>query len=111
MCIAAAAAGITAAASGGVAIIFFYQIMVAVQQIETALPVKKRKQLEYSAVSLYNLCHISIFPQFIPIPQFNIGISGFQIIFQGSSIQRLIFQKIIIGAAGTAVAVAEEDIF
>lgn len=111
MGIAAATAGVTAAAPGCIAVVFFHNIMVAVQQIEAFLPVKLRQQLKHITVTLNNLCHVAIFPQFVPISQLDVGISRFQIMLQGSSIERLIFQKVIIGTADAPMTVAEKHIF
>ena len=57
-----------------------------------------------------NLAHAPVFPEFIPISQFNIGKTKLVIVFQGSEIQMLVFQKIIIRGTVSSVTITEDDV-
>lgn len=80
----------------GIAGTFLLHIMIAVKQIKSVLPVKEGEKLEDIAVDFDDLLHLSVFPKFIPIPQFDIGKTIGTIIFQGRKIKALVFKKIII---------------
>lgn len=75
---------------------FLLHIVVAVKQIKSVLSVKEGEKLEDIAVDFDNLLHVSVFPQFIPIPQLDISKTIGTIIFQGRKIKALVLEKIII---------------
>ncbi len=94
----------------GVAGFFLFDIMISVEQIESVLPVEKGKQPKYIIVYFDDLAHSSVFPQFVSVTQLYIGEAVGVVIFQGREIKRLVFQKIVIGAAVPPVAVADQAI-
>ncbi len=59
----------------GIARSFFLHVVVAIQQIKPPLAVKQGEEPENIAVDLNNLAHPPVLPQFISVPQFNIGVS------------------------------------
>ena len=72
--------------------------------------VKPRQNAENVAVNLDNLLHGAVFPQFVPVPEFDARIAVPVIIFQRRFIQMLVFEKIIVGTAGSAMTVADQKI-
>ena len=109
--IAAAAVWIGIAAFGGIVHISFYQVMIAVEEVEAPLSVKKGKDVVDCAVGLNDLLQIRVFPQFIPVPKLDIGIVRSEIMLQGGQIEGLILQKIVIGGTCSPVTVTEQYIF
>ncbi len=88
----------------------FYDIMVAVEQIQAVLLIKLMKEPEHVAVDIHDIFHVSVFPELITVPQFNIGKTLSVIVLQGGEIQMLVFQKVIGGIADAPVTVAHKDI-
>ena len=68
---------------------------------------KTGEQEEDIAVGFDNLLHAAVFPKFIPISQFDVGITCFIIVLQGGKIQVLVFQEIIVGVPYAAVTVTD----
>lgn len=87
---------------------FFLHIVISIEHIESVLLIEEGKQPEHIIVDFDDLTHAAHFPQFIAVTQFNIGIVMGIIIFQGSKIQILIFQEVIIGGAISPMAVADD---
>lgn len=94
----------------GVAGLFLFHIMVSIEQIESFLSVEKGEEPEYIIVYFNDLAHLSVFPQFIPIPQFYISESICVIVFQRREIQVQVFQKIVIGTAIPPMAVTDQAV-
>ena len=62
--------------------VLFYHIVIAVEHIKAMLFMKTGKEKKYVAVGFHDLFHTAVFPQFIPIAQFDIGISQSIIMLQ-----------------------------
>lgn len=88
----------------------FYNIMVAIDHIKSFFVIEKGKFMKYITVNFLDLFHVSVFPKFVPIAQFNISIPLLIIMSQCRKIEILVFQKIIIVGAIPAVAVTEKNI-
>ncbi len=101
---------ISAAAFGGVAFLPLYNIVVAVDQIQSVFLMKLFEQPEHIAVNVNYIFHASVFPQFISIAQFDIGRTMSIIMLQRGKIQMLVFQKIIGGGADAPVTVAHKNV-
>lgn len=82
---------IRTAAFGRVAFFAFYNVVVAVEQIQTVFLVKLFEKPEDIAVDVNDGLHISVFPEFISISQFNIGKTLSVIMLECSKIQMLVF--------------------
>lgn len=86
---------IRTAAFGRVALPALYNVMVAIEKIQSVLLIELLKKPEDIAVDINDILHTSVFPKFIPVPQLNIGKTLSVIVFQCGKIQMLVFQKII----------------
>jgi len=89
---------------------FFLHIMIAVQQIKPSLAVKQGEEPEHIIVNLNDLTHAPVFPQLIPVSQFNIGVALGIVVLQCRKIEVLVFQKIIAPGAVPPMTVAEQNI-
>ena len=85
--------------------------MIAVQHVQTSLPVEQGQEGKNVPMCFNNLFHAAVFPEFVSVPQFNISITGAVIMLQGGVIQILVLQKIVVGGTNTPMAVTEQDIF
>lgn len=88
----------------------FDDVMIPVNHIKPPLGMEAAEKLEYIPMGFYNLPHAAVLPQFVAVPQLDIGIACLVIILQGGEIQIPVFQEIIVGAARAPVAVADQDI-
>lgn len=88
----------------------FLHVVIPIQQIEPSLPVKQGEEPEHIVVDLDDLAHAPVLPQFVPVPQFDIGVALGVIMLQGRKIQVLIFQKIVAPGAVAPMTVADEHI-
>lgn len=86
----------------------FLQIMISIDKIESVLPVEKRQQPEYVVVDFDNPAHLAVFPQFIAVSQFDVSIPLRIIMLQSGKIQVLVFEEVIVGAAVSPMAVADD---
>lgn len=98
------------AAFGGVALFPFYDVMVAVEKVQTVFLIELFEKPEYVAVDIDDIFHASVFPKLIPVAQLNIGKALSVIMLQRGKIQVLVFEKIIGGISYASMAVAHEDI-
>ena len=62
-------------------------------------------------MGFYDLFHVAVLPQFVPVSQFNVSKSGLIIILQGGIIEITVFEKIVIRRAASPVAVTKKNIF
>ncbi len=101
---------IRTAAFGRVALPAFYNVVVAIEKIQPVLLIELFEKPKDIAVDIDDILHVSVFPKFIPIPQFNIGKSLSVIVFQSGKIEMLVFEKVIGGVSDASVTVTHQDI-
>lgn len=65
----------------GIAGMLLFHIMVAIKQMQPALTVKEGEKPKDIVVDLDYLPHVSVFPEFVSVPQLDIGVSIGIIIF------------------------------
>ena len=87
-----------------------FHIVIAIEQEKAVFLIKPGHKPENVVVDVDNLIHIPVFPQFIPIPQFDIGKALVVVMLQGSEIEVLIFQEVIAPTAISTMAVTDKDI-
>lgn len=91
--------------------IFLYHVMISIDHVKAVFFIKPGELSEYVAVYLFDLLHISVFPEFVSVTQFDIRITTAIVVSECGEIKMLVFQKIVIVCAVSPVAVAKEDIF
>lgn len=69
----------------------FDNIVVSIEKIQPVFLAKLCEEPEDIAVDIHDIFHVSVFPQFIAIAQFDISISLSVIMFQRGKIQVLVF--------------------
>lgn len=111
MGIVSAAVRIGRVAADGITSILLYNIMVAIEHVQSSAGMKAGEKGEDISVAFYDLLHTAVFPQLIPVPQFNVGIACSVVMLQGRGVQILIFEEIIVGSPDAPVTVADQDIF
>ena len=84
--------------------------MIAVKHVKAVLGIELGKHPENIAVRFYNLTETAVFPQLVTVTELNIGEALYKIVLQCSEIQVLVFEKIIVGGACSAVAVTDNNI-
>lgn len=94
----------------GIARLFLFHVVVAINHIQSVLVVKQREEPEYIVVNFNYLAHFSVFPELIPVPELDIRKTALVIMREGSEIQILIFQEIVVGISAASVAVADNRV-
>lgn len=89
-------------------LVFLDIIMIAEEHIQPVFPVKSRQQFKDIRVCLDDFLHAPVFPQFISVPKFDIGVVILIIIAQGGGVDAPVFQEIIAPVPRAPVAVAHD---
>ncbi len=85
-------------------------VVVAIEQVQPSSLFKPGKHAVDILVDLSDVAQLPVLPQFLPVPQFNIGKSIPVIVLHGRIVQMLVFQKIVGGGAHSPVTVAYQHI-
>jgi len=88
----------------------FDNVMVAVEQIQPVFLVELPEKPEDITMNIENVFHTSVFPQFVPVAQFDIGKTLPVIVFQCSEIQVLVLKKVVGGITNASVTVTHQNI-
>ena len=89
---------------------FFDHVVVSVDHIEPVVLIKPGQLPEYVTMDFFDLFHIPVFPEFVSISQFNVGVAALIIIVQSGEIEMAVFQKIVALGTASPVTVTEKHI-
>lgn len=84
--------------------------MISVNHIKPVLLMKQGEEPEHIVMNFNDLAHSPVFPQLIPVSQLNIGKTLLIVMVQSRKIKVLVFEKVVVGIAPAAVAVADDSV-
>ena len=87
----------------------FHHVVVPIQHIQTVFPIKLGHHPEGIAVGGNDGAHPAVFPQLVPVSQFDIGEALVVIMLQRAEKQILIGQKIIAVVSLSPMAIAHDN--
>lgn len=85
--------------------------MVSPEKIQAVLGMEGLEELKEGPVVVFNPFKVFIFPQFIPVPEFDVGVILVFVVSEGHKEEQLVVGKIVGMPTVAAVTVAEKDDF